>query len=142
MKTVHVPFCFAPDPMGGTEVYVAALARNLQEMGFESLIAAPGTTTNSYTADGLCVHRFEVSPETDLRQLYGEGDPHAAAGFERILDEEKPDLVHLHAFTQGVSVLLARAAKPQPGQSARSRRRRGAVSAMQISTAACGRRCA
>lgn len=111
MKIIHVPFCFAPDPMGGTEIYVAGLARDIQEMGFDSLIAAPGATTNSYTTDGLLVRRFEVSPETNLRQLYGEGDPHAAAGFERILDEEKPDLVHLHAFTQGVSVRLVRAAK-------------------------------
>jgi glycosyltransferase involved in cell wall biosynthesis len=111
MKIIHVPFCFAPDPMGGTEIYAAGLARDIQEMGFESLIAAPGTMTSSYTADGLCVRRFEVSSETNLRQLYGEGDPHAAAGFEKILDEEKPDLVHLHAFTQGVSVRLVRAAK-------------------------------
>ena len=112
MKIIHVPFCFAPDPMGGTEIYVAGLARDIQEMGFESLIAAPGAATDSYTFDGLRVRRFQVSPgEVDLRQLYGEGDPHAAVEFDKILEEEKPDLVHLHAFTQGVSVRLVRAAK-------------------------------
>lgn len=46
-----------------------------------------------------------------LRELYGEGDPRAAALFGRILDEERPDAVHVHAFTRAVSVLLVRAAK-------------------------------
>jgi glycosyltransferase involved in cell wall biosynthesis len=112
MKIVHVPFCFAPDSMGGTEIYVDGLARDTQEMGVETLVAAPSSASGSYILDGLPVRRFGVSPgAVDLRQLYGEGDPHAAAEFEKILDEEKPDLVHLHAFTQGVSIRLVRAAK-------------------------------
>ena len=62
MKVVQIPFCFYPDPVGGTEIY-------------------------------------------------GEGNFEAAQGFARILDEEKPDLVHLHAFTRGVSLRLVREAK-------------------------------
>jgi glycosyltransferase involved in cell wall biosynthesis len=112
MKVIHAPFCFAPDPMGGTEIYVADLARDLQQAGVESVIAAPASATASYTHDGLRVRRFRVSTgAVDLRQAYGAGDPGAAAEFERILEEVKPDLVHLHAFTQGVSVRLVRAAK-------------------------------
>jgi glycosyltransferase involved in cell wall biosynthesis len=112
MKIVHVPFCFSPDPMGGTEIYVDGLARDTEEMGVETLVVAPSTANGNNALDGLRVRRFEVSPGTvDLRQLYGEGDPHAAAEFAKILDDEKPDLVHLHAFTQGVSIRLARAAR-------------------------------
>ena len=110
MKVIHVPFCFHPDPVGGTEVYVEVLARHLQEQGLEPIVAAPAETSQSYVHDGLRVRRFQVSAR-DLRQLYGEGDPHAAAEFDRIIEEEKPDLVHIHAFTQGVSLRLVRAAK-------------------------------
>ena len=42
MKIVQVPYCFYPDPSGGTEVYVRLLARYLRETGTEVLIAAPG----------------------------------------------------------------------------------------------------
>ena len=46
-----------------------------------------------------------------LEELYGDGDPQAAAAFARIVDEERPDIVHVHAFTRAVSVLLVRTAK-------------------------------
>jgi glycosyltransferase involved in cell wall biosynthesis len=112
MKVIHVPYCFAPDPMGGTEIYAAGLAQDLQNLGVENVMAAPAAATTSYTFDGMRVRRFrEATGNVDLRQLYGAGDPGAAAEFDKILDEEKPDLVHLHAFTQGVSVGLARAVK-------------------------------
>jgi glycosyltransferase involved in cell wall biosynthesis len=112
MKVIHVPYCFAPEPMGGTEIYAAALAQDLQNLDVENVIAAPAATTNSYTFNGLRVRRFRVALDNvDLRQLHGLGDPGAAAEFDKILADEKPDLVHLHAFTQGVSVRLARAVK-------------------------------
>ena len=112
MKVIHVPYCFAPDPMGGTEIYVAGLAADLQELSVENVIAAPATASDSYTFDGLRVRRFRVaSGNIDLRHLYGAGDPEAAVEFDRVLEEEKPDLVHLHAFTPGASVRLVRSAK-------------------------------
>src|SRR5262245_46440320 len=112
MKVIHVPYCFAPDPMGGTEIYAAGLAQDLQKLGVENVMAAPAAATTSYTFDGLRVQRFrEATGNVDLRQLYGVGDPVAAAAFDKILQEEKPDLVHLHAFTQSVSMRLVRAAK-------------------------------
>src|SRR5437660_245943 len=43
LKVLHVPFGFYPDSVGGTEVYVEALSRNLQQFGFGSTIAAPGS---------------------------------------------------------------------------------------------------
>jgi len=110
MKTVHVPFGFFPDPVGGTEVYVAALARELQREGMAAVIAAPGEARRSYVHDALTVHRFPVAPPDGIRDLYGEGDPAAAADFGTVLDRERPDLVHLHAFTRGVSMRLAREA--------------------------------
>jgi glycosyltransferase involved in cell wall biosynthesis len=113
VKIIHVPFCFYPDAVGGTEVYVASLVRLLKgEHGCEVLIAAPGAKSETYTHDNLRVRRFAVSPEAaDVSELYGEGDELAAREFEKILEDERPDLVHLHAFTRGASLRLVRAAR-------------------------------
>ncbi|MBH8561047.1 glycosyltransferase family 4 protein [Nostoc sp. CENA67] len=112
MKVIQVPFCFYPDPVGGTEVYVDALSRNLQQQGVEVLVAAPGEVNQSYQYNQLPVRRFAVSPKVEnLREIYGEGDRQAALEFSRILEAEQPDLVHLHAFTSGVSLRLVQAAK-------------------------------
>jgi len=114
MKVIQVPFCFYPDAIGGTEVYVESLAKQLQRRGIEVLVAAPreGDTNLAYSYNGVKVRRFSVSKDiTDLYELYGEGNIQAANAFGKILDEEKPDMVHLHAFTRGVSLRLVREAK-------------------------------
>ena len=41
MKTLHLPFCFYPDPVGGTEIYVEALAVCLRKLDVEAEIAVP-----------------------------------------------------------------------------------------------------
>ncbi len=111
MKILHAPFCFHPDPMGGTEVYVQNLAVAQSRRGAEVVIAAPGSRAQQYTVGELVVHRFPVADRVDLRDFYGEGDPAAAAAFRRVLEAARPDVVHLHAFTAGVSLQVARAAK-------------------------------
>jgi len=112
MKIIHVPFTFSPDPIGGTEVYVDNLARDLRELGVDAIVAAPGETSRTYILDGLRVHRYVGSKKIiDVSQLYGSGDTVAAGEFAKILDEERPDLLHLHAFTSAVSLQLIRQAK-------------------------------
>jgi len=112
MKIIHVPFTFSPDPIGGTEIYVDNLARDLRELGVDAIVAAPGETSRTYTLDGLRVHRYaDVKKITDVSQLYGSGDTVVAGEFAKILDEERPDLLHLHAFTAAVSLQLIRKAK-------------------------------
>jgi glycosyltransferase involved in cell wall biosynthesis len=112
MKVMHVPFCFHPDPVGGTEVYVASLAWHLQKKDVQVVVAAPGERESVYMHEVLSVRRFAVARTvTDLRDLYGEGDAQASHAFGRILDYERPDVVHLHAFTRGVSVRLLGEAK-------------------------------
>jgi glycosyltransferase involved in cell wall biosynthesis len=112
MKIIHVPFTFSPDPIGGTEVYVDNLARDLCELGVDATVAAPGETSHAYTLDGLRVRRYAgVKEISDVSQLYGSGDTQAAGEFAKILDEERPDLLHLHAFTSAVSLQLIRQAK-------------------------------
>jgi glycosyltransferase involved in cell wall biosynthesis len=112
MRVINVPFTFAPDPPGGTEVFVASISQELQGLGVNVIVAAPSEKSCSYTVDGLEVRRFAALSEiNDISQLYGMGDSLAAAEFATILDQEKPDIVHLHAFTAAVSLRLVRVAK-------------------------------
>lgn len=112
LKVIHLTFCFHPDSMGGTEIYVAGLAKELSKLNVESVIAAPSTLTNSYVVDGIRVRRFATHQHiSDPSEIYGEGDDLAAQEFSCVLDDEQPDIVHLHAFTSGVSLKVVRAAK-------------------------------
>jgi glycosyltransferase involved in cell wall biosynthesis len=111
MKVLHVPFCYYPDPVGGTEVYTGALAACQAKLGLTVAIAAPASENAEYFHDGIPVHRFRISASLPLGDLYGEGDPAAAEAFGEILRKMAPDIVHLHAFTSGVSLRLVRAAR-------------------------------
>lgn len=111
MKVVQLPYCFGPDPVGGTEVYVANLARDLQNIGVDAIVAAPDAITRSYRFDDVEVRRFAVGEPKDLSELYGAGNELAAQEFAKIIDDENPDVVHLHAVTAGISLRTVRAAK-------------------------------
>ena len=108
LRILHVLFGYYPDPIGGTEVYVEALARYQSESGLQVCIAAPGAQDAHYQHMGIEVFRFELNPSEDLADLYGEGDPRGAESLERIVKNFKADVVHFHAFTRGVSLLAAK----------------------------------
>jgi len=113
MKIVHVPFGYFPDPVGGTEVYVAELARGLAARGVESVVAAPTSRAGSerYEHDGVAVRRFAVDPDASVSDLYGEGDLAAATAIGAIVDDVRADVLHLHAFTRAASLRAARIAR-------------------------------
>lgn len=115
MKVVHVPFVYYPDPVGGTEVYVAELVRGLRVRGVESVVAAPSLTLGDerYEHDGTPVHRFAIAPSERVEDLYGDGDPLIADTIGSILEEERADVLHLHAFTRAASLQAARVARRQ-----------------------------
>ena len=107
MQTVlHVPFTYFPDPCGGTEVYVDALAQGLGGHGFRNAIAAPGERTARYLQNGLPVHRFEIDRRAGFAAAYGAPDMIAANNFRAIVEEIAPAIVHLHAHTSAVSACL------------------------------------
>lgn len=111
MKVIQIPYCYYPDPLGGTEVYVESLSHHLQKRGISVVVAAPSESNDSFIHKNLPVRKFKVGPVKDPRDLYGEGDEQAAEEFMRILDQEKPNLIHLHALTRGASLKLVREAQ-------------------------------
>jgi len=110
MKSLHVPFGFYPDPCGGTEVYVAALATELEREGHQAVIAAPGRTNTAYRHQGLQVHRLATGDGVSVREMYGGGLEAVSRRFGEVLEQERPDIVHLHAFTPAASIRLVREA--------------------------------
>src|SRR5688572_27900322 len=106
MKILHVPFTFHPDPIGGTEIYVEQLASELLNNNIQTVIAAPGEKNVAYTHNQLKVYRYFVAETHDLREAYGAGNRTAVQNFVEILRQEQPTVVHLHAFTRGVSILM------------------------------------
>jgi glycosyltransferase involved in cell wall biosynthesis len=112
VKVLHVVFSYPPDPMGGTEVYVAGLARALATRSVETVIAAPDVEERTYQWDGLTVRRFASAVgQQSLDVVYGGGDPIASASFARVLDDVRPDVVHQHALSPACSADLVRIAK-------------------------------
>jgi glycosyltransferase involved in cell wall biosynthesis len=93
-------------------VYVDSLCRELPALGVETVVVAPGAQDQSYSLGGLRVRRFTANPAAvSLEDMYGRGDAAAAEAFERILAEERPDLVHQHSFSPACSVDLMRRAR-------------------------------
>ncbi len=108
---LHVPFGYFPDQCGGTEVYVAALCRELTAMGIRNTVAAPGEKDASYTHDGVGVRRFEIDPHPTFESINVRGDEVAARSFATVLNEVKPDTIHFHAHSPAVSIHLLNEAR-------------------------------
>jgi glycosyltransferase involved in cell wall biosynthesis len=111
LRVLQIPFCFAPDPIGGTEVYVDGLARALADHDVESIVCAPAQASSAYEHRGLRVRRYAIGDGTDLEDAYGTPSARATREFEAILAIEKPDVVHLHARTRGANATLLHAAR-------------------------------
>lgn len=111
MKTLHVPFHFYPEAVGGTEVYALSLVRCLKALGHEAEIAAPGVRRDHYEYGGVRVQRFAVGTVKDVAAIYGTGDELSVRQFEEILKDAAPDLVHLHGISPAISLRLLRCVK-------------------------------
>jgi glycosyltransferase involved in cell wall biosynthesis len=112
MRVLHLPFTYYPDQVGGTELYVEALCRELSALGVESLVAAPGDEASNYEVNGVEVHRF-VGADTgnNLGAIYGAGDEHAAQSLADLVRSREVDIVHFHGRTRLLSLRSVRAVK-------------------------------
>jgi glycosyltransferase involved in cell wall biosynthesis len=107
---------YFPDSIGGTEVYVAALARQFRECGHEVLIAVPepaATAPRRYQHDGCEVFRYPIPAAPTRDEAQGDVAVRGVEHFHRWLGDVRADVVHLHTFVTGLGlpeVLAARAA--------------------------------
>lgn len=92
MRILHLIGWYFPDSVGGTEVYVAELARRQRARGFDVAIAAPqvAAALHHYEWDGTTVWRYPLA------------QPDAA--FATILDRTAPDVVHVHSIVTALGL--------------------------------------
>jgi glycosyltransferase involved in cell wall biosynthesis len=86
--------------------------RELMAHGVESEVVAPGSVAARYEIDGFTVHRLRIMDQIlSPMALCDNGDPDVVRQFEGLLRKSRPDLVHFHARSRGVSLAMLRAVK-------------------------------
>jgi|KBSMisStaDraftv2_1062788.scaffolds.fasta_scaffold25120_3 glycosyltransferase involved in cell wall biosynthesis len=116
MKIVQAVGWYYPDSIGGTEIYVAELARQLRGCGHDVLVAAPEPGVRSprtYDLDGCVVFRYPVPEFATREEAQGDAIVRGAEHFHSWLGEVRADIVHFHTFVTGLGlqeVLAARRA--------------------------------
>ncbi|MEW6406498.1 MAG: glycosyltransferase [Chloroflexota bacterium] len=109
MRALFIANIFFPDPPGGTEVGILALAKALQQSGIESIVVAPHykgdrETRDHYIWDGVPVWRYRVSPAAAEAGAVDQEDSEQSQQFEGLMKRIRPDVVSLHAWTSRVGV--------------------------------------
>jgi glycosyltransferase involved in cell wall biosynthesis len=125
MKILFINTLYAPYAVGGAERVVQSLAEGMTEAGHEYVVVAtaPGKGTRTAWVNGTKVHYVglrnlywpfgEKKNSTVLKPLWHALDTHQfwmASAVDRILDTERPDLVHTQNLT-GFSTLVWRSVK-------------------------------
>ena len=120
MKILFVNSLYGPQAFGGAEKVVRTLAESLLELGHEPAVAtlSPDGEERTYEHNGVRVRQLRLRniyhpwPQKDrkiLAKAIWHGldivNPWMAGRFGRILDEERPDLVHTHVIT-GLTVAV------------------------------------
>ncbi len=114
VKIVQALGWYHPDSIGGTEVYVAALARRLQAEGHDVLIAAPRAGLDqprTYRHQDCDVFRYPVPAAPTRDEAQGEVTVRGAEHFHRWLADTRADIVHFHTFVTGLGLKEICAAK-------------------------------
>ncbi len=114
MKIVQAVGWYHPDSLGGTEVYVAALARHFRGCGHHVLVAAPEAGAHAprtYEFDGCEVFRYPVPTTPTRDEAQGETPARGAEHFHRWLRDAHADVVHFHTFVTGLGLQEIASAK-------------------------------
>lgn len=114
MKILHLLGWYFPDSVGGTEIYVAELCRRLRRAGHQPVVAAPTIDANaptSYCHDGTQVFRYGIPRGATRDEACNRVAVRGAEVFNRWLEEQQPDVLHVHSFTTGVGIHEIRQAR-------------------------------
>jgi glycosyltransferase involved in cell wall biosynthesis len=115
-------FClkhFLPQQVAGTEIYVASLAKGLMAQGYEVAVIKPGYNIEEETVyhyEGIRVLQYPESPVSDSDLQTGKKYPPGIPAFQKILQREKPDLLHVHEISgsNGITMQHLRVAQQMP----------------------------
>ncbi|SDP78065.1 Glycosyltransferase Family 4 [Phyllobacterium sp. YR620] len=114
MRVVLFVHCFFPDHFYGTETYTLQLAKNLIYLGHEVTVVCgifQGEQSNdqvitAYTYDGVKVIAFDKNhvPHSRIAETYFQEETRPY--LRQILEETKPDVVHVTHLVNHTAVLL------------------------------------
>jgi glycosyltransferase involved in cell wall biosynthesis len=97
-----VPFCYFPEAVGGTEIYVRDLTRVQAARGDSVLILAPADKAQAYVHEGVPVVRYTVSNQIDdVRDLYTSAKTNVEQ-FLQAIERFAPDILHVHGVARGI----------------------------------------
>lgn len=114
MRIVQALGWYFPEDLGGTEVYVAGLARRLRARGNDVRIAAPdprNEVERSYVYDDVPVYRYPIPRAPSREACQEETRVQGTERFHAWLTRERPDVVHFHTFVTGLGLSEVKAAK-------------------------------
>jgi glycosyltransferase involved in cell wall biosynthesis len=99
MRVLHIVHQYPPEFVGGTELYTQTVAQSLAACGHAVSVFVP----SSHAADlaltdesGVRVHRVPLGPRSANAVFLSTFSQRTlSAGFARVLQQERPDLIHL-----------------------------------------------
>ena len=107
MKIIHVLNSYLPDQIAGTEIYVCALARELQKKSILSKIIIPnyGATINeTYFYEGIEIIKYAEPSKATRDIITGKKAPVGLQKFVQIFKNELPDVIHFHELAGSIGI--------------------------------------
>lgn len=107
MRILHALGWYFPESIGGTEVYVKALAERQRARAHEVQVAAPAPGSNraqSYDHDGVSVFRYPIPAEPTRQEAQGRVVARGSEAFHHHLEKWRPEVLHVHTFTTGLGI--------------------------------------
>jgi glycosyltransferase involved in cell wall biosynthesis len=114
VKIVQLCGWYFPDSLGGTEIYVEALAERLRAGGHDVVIAVPepgADAERTYEHRGVTVYRYPIAATPTRREARHDDAVRGAEHLHGWLMRQRPDVVHMHTFVTGSGPHEVRAAK-------------------------------
>ena len=114
MVIVQATGWYFPESLGGTEVYVGALARRLKRRGHDVHVVAPDPAHREerrYEVEGVPVYRYPIPATPTRDQAQGR---RGVPGIERLhawLEKRRPAVFHSHSFVTGLGLEELKVAK-------------------------------
>ncbi len=114
MRIIQAAGWYFPERLGGTEVYVAALAERLHRLDHDVRIVAPelgASAPRRYDHAGIPVFRFPIRTPLTRDQAQGRTAVDGSEWFRRWVRDVRPDVVHFHTLVPGLELDEVKAAK-------------------------------
>jgi glycosyltransferase involved in cell wall biosynthesis len=104
---------YPPAHMGGTEVYLLGLIRELREKGILCRVIGPlgPAVADGDEVEGAILRTYEVNTNPSFAELHGGAAHDGFSRFKRILVEEQFDIYHQHSWSRGLGAHHLRAAR-------------------------------